>query len=196
MAAYGDLPTIKQMLNLEGTDHDDRLDALNTAMSAVLDAKTGRTFGGDTPAPETRTVRQDASTDVLALPWPLVSVDSIAINGQWDGADWDTPDVLDAEDYRLRTGPDGFVWVIDLYRATAAEYRITGVWGDQAGVVPPLVVEAVNVMVTRAYKRDEAGAGSEAIGPVEFEAQAPQGILTDDRVKTAIEEYRIVEHVL
>lgn len=195
MPGYGDLPTIKQMLNITGAGQDTRLEQLNTAMSALLDDALGRSFlaSGDSATPETRTVYQDAALDAIALPVPLVSVTGIEIGGSWDGSAWTDATTLASDSYRLRDGG----WWIDLYGSTASAYRITGVWGDTATEeAPPLVVEAVNVMVTRAYKRDEAGAGGELIGPTEFEVRAPQGILTDDRVKRAIEAYRLVEHVL
>ena len=194
---YGSLPTIKAMLNITGTDQDTRLTALNDALSALLDGELGRTFGADAPVAETRAVHQDSALDRIDLPVPLRSLTGIEIGGTWDGTDWLTPTTLDADAYRARPADrEGNIWTIDLYGSVADEYRVTGVWADQVQAVPVEIVEAVNVMVTRAYKRDEAGAGGSAIGPTEFETQAPQGIFTDDRVKRAIERYRLVEHVL
>lgn len=197
MAAYGDLPTIKAMLGLTDASQDTRLSTLNEALSRLLDGELGRTYGGEAATAETRTVWQDAGLTMLALPTPLRSLTSIAIDGTWDGTDWTDPTTLAADTYRARPADaDGNIWAIDLYESTATEYRVTGVWADQVQAAPAAIVEAVNVMVTRAYKRDEAGAGGDVIGPTEFGQAAPQGIMTDDRVKQAIAQYRLRERVL
>jgi hypothetical protein len=199
MPAYADLPTIKVMLNIDTANigADARLDALNTSLSDLMDRELGRSFVDDgVPVIETRTVRHSGSSPVLMLPRPIASVTGIVYGGSWDGTAWIDSTVLESDSYRLRAVDRyGFAWGIDLAVGWANAYRITGAWADQNGAVPTPVTEALNVLVARHYKIDEAGPSGTVVGPDEFSVR-PDSPWSDKRVVKAIDQYRLPEHVL
>lgn len=197
MAAYADLPTVKAMLNITGMDADDRLDALNTALSGLLDEAMGRGFGTAATA-ETREVTLASASPRLISSTGIRTVTAIETGGEWDGTTWQDGDLAATTDYRLTLlDHSGLYWGIDhLAGSWSGTVRVTGTWGDQPeALVPDDVVEAANVLVATAYKRDEAGANGDQIGP-DMMPVTPRNGWKDERVMRAIDRHRVVRLVV
>jgi hypothetical protein len=197
MAAYADIPTVKAMLNITDTAADDRLDALNVSLSALLDDAIGRGFGAAAVA-ETREVTLTTASPRLITTAGIHTISAIETGGTWDGAAWVDGEAVAAADYRLTLlDHDGLYWGIDALAGNwSGTVRVTATWGDQSeALVPPAVVEAANVLVATAYKRDEAGANGDVIGPDGFPV-VPRDGWSDARVKRAIERHRAVRLVV
>ena len=197
MAAYADLPTVKAMLNLDGTDADERLDALNVALSALLDDALGRSFGA-AAIPETREAVVPAASPRLVTTTGIRTVTAIETGGTWDGSAWQDGEAVPATDYRLTLlDHSGLYWGIDaLVGSWSGTVRVTATWGDQSeALVPSEIVEAANVLVATAYKRDEAGASGDLVGPDGMPV-IPRNGWNDERVKRAIAAHSVVRLVV
>lgn len=196
MPGYADLPTVKAMLNLSGAFQDARLDALNETVSALLDDAMGRMFGV-AAVPETREVEAHDAARIVTTTG-IREVEAIAVGGDWDGTAWQDGEIVATTDYRLTLlDHSGLYWGIDaLTGAWSGTVRITATWGDQPEAsVPPEVAEAASVLVATAYKRDEAGASGDLIGPDGMPV-IPRNGWNDERVKRAIAKHAVVRLVV
>lgn len=203
MSDYADLETVKSpnMLDIDGSQHDARLDALNASLSRAFEHKVRRRFGN----PEAdRTVVIPAGAWIpsyvrtwtaypsLYLDTPLRSLTSLLAGPTWDGDSWENGTTLTITDYRLVVGEDGLTRKIEWLNGLAypGPWVISGQWADQPdGTVPDDVVEALNVLVAGMFRKDKAEDG-EVSGPEGFKFR-PANPWNDERVKQAIERYAL-----
>lgn len=214
MSAYGDLATIKAMLELTGDDsHDARLDALNAALSAIFEDKVGRTWS-DTPA-TARTVAIEAATgpqwaqgsyrSVLALPAPgITSLVSVTVGPTWDGTAWSGGTAVDVADVRpiwqtihgdylgLAFGSN-WPWASGAWwgGVWSGVVLVEAIWANQQGAAPPEVVEALNFLVAEEYKQEQASPEG-LIGPdgLSIRTRNPWKF---ERVAAVIDKYTTAE---
>lgn len=194
MAEYGDLDTIKTMLDIElaDTSHDARLAQLNVVVSQELADACGLDVSwGEAVADVSVTYTPDGLWSNLVLSKPIRSVTLIEIDGE----------AVDVDNYSLiYPEGNGLYWgitsdVISWY----GEVVITGQWGGMpTGAVddpiPPDVVEAVNTIVVGYFRRDQASEG-QVTGPERF-TFVPTNPWIDQRVVRTIARYDTEAEIL
>jgi hypothetical protein len=195
---YADIDAVKRMLQAEsGTtwtaDNEARLNAIDAAVSLLLEEKTGRTFGtGSTP--ETITV-YGLGFDRLTLPKPLRSITSVTTGGTWNGSAYASGTLLTTTQYRRGPlGMRGEAYVLD--RADGSFWPlnepvvIVGTWADtdSDGDVPDDVTYAVNYLVAERFKVENAGPAG-LIGPDGY-VQPIRDAWKDPMVAATIRKYR------
>ena len=173
MATYGSQAAVLALLKGASTvtlpaEAGDRIDALLAVASALVEARTGRTFGTGTTA-ETVVVPAPGVTDVLVLPKGVRTVTSVTVGASWDGAGWvggiTLPAALWVPVWRQSTGE----WLA-LARADGAHWAgpvvIAGTWEDTDAdaTVPDEITYVVNYLAAEGYKREQASANG-VIGP-------------------------------
>jgi len=173
-----------------------RIAQLNEELSRVFDEKTDRTFGGGAVAPTTRGF-SGCGGSVLVLPYPALSVTSVATGGDWDGSTMAGETVLGAADWRpWQQDADGRIWAIRRERGVwESEVRVTGVWADNpGGSIPADVVALVTWLVAEHEMLDHTSpAGIE--GPSGMELR-PRNPWSYERTKTLIAKYRLPRMVV
>lgn len=195
---YGDIEQVKGMLRPSesasfGGDADARLYALQGAVSLQLEDKTGRVFGGTATA-TARTVdgRSGYADPVLMLPYPVRSVTTVALIGDYaatlestDWALWFTDSRGDSHAL-LRSRSNTWAPKDGVNRIV-----VTAVWCDTAngGEVPDDVTYAANYCIAELFKAETAS-------PAGF--TGPDGATVPVRdpwkhtmVKGVIEKYRV-----
>ena len=137
MAVYGSRAAVLALLKGASsvtlpTEAGDRIDTLLAVASALVEERTGRTFGtGATP--ETVVVPAPGVSDVLVLPKGVRAVTSVTVGASWDGAGWvggsALPAALWVPVWRQGTGE----WLA-LARADGAHWVgpvvVAGTWED------------------------------------------------------------------
>jgi hypothetical protein len=183
MALYGDLDIVKAMLrpresSVAGADADARLGALQVAVSAYIEEKTGRTFGGGPAAASSvivvapvRYLYGEAVTysTRLFLPKGIRSVTEVAYDPEYDGADWSGGTVIDPELYvPALVAMDGTAMAIESVAGDgwSGRYLVTGTWAndDDDEDVPGEISYIANYLIAEAYKAENTSAAAVA-GP-------------------------------
>lgn len=194
MAEYGNLATIKVMLDIEAADTslDDRLTQLNVVASQELADACGMDVSwGAAVADVAISFTPDGLWSNLVLSKPIRSVTTIEIDG----------DLVDADNYSLiYPEGNGLYWgitsdVISWY----GDVVITGQWGGMpvgptADDIPPDVVEAVNILVAGYFRRDQTSEG-QVTGPERF-TFIPTNPWLDQRVVRAVAKYDTETEIL
>lgn len=163
MSLYGDLATAKAFLRAQSTsvldpDADIRLADIQIAVSAALEAKTGRTFG-DGPSADETVLIWAAASDVLLLPKPARSITSVTVGGTVEGGTFSGGQLLDASQW--------VHWFVDGDGLIHAMRRGAGWWGavqvvadfvdnDDDAEVPADVTAAATFLIAETYKVREA----------------------------------------
>lgn len=194
MAEYGDLDTIKVMLDIDSGDTslDERLTQLNVVASQELSDACGHDVAwGEAVADVAITYTPDGLWSKLVLSKPIRSVTTIEIDG----------DLVDEEDYSLIFPEgNGLYWGIASEAITwYGEVVITGQWGgmptgDVDDPVPPDVVEAVNILVAGYFRRDQTSEG-QVTGPERF-TFIPTNPWLDQRVVRTVSRYDTEAEIL
>lgn len=202
MAGYADLAAVRVILDtpvdpLAATDPvQDRLEALNEALSRVFDTKVGRTWAGDNTA-QTRQVWPGGpeANPLLVLPdGGLMSLTSVTVGPSWTGSAWSGGTVLGATDVApVQRTVDGAY--LALRRAagwprTGGPVLVRGVWADGTGSVPADVVEALTFVVAEEYRQERASPEA-MLGPdgLQVSTRNPWAY---ERVRTVVDRYRVV----
>jgi hypothetical protein len=194
---YSDLQIAMHDIGLDESSADDadkigRLAVLDDEISRLIDIKTGRTFGG-TAMDVARVVALPVSwgNDLLLLPFPMRSIESVVITG-------DAAETLDTDAYVLTFGTeltgdyhairriDGGGWPFNDGRSTLT---ITGQWSHDApgGAVPDEIVAAATFLVVEEWRlRESSPAGQ--IGPDGLTI-IPRNPWAFEIVKTALDYY-------
>ncbi|MDQ3095116.1 MAG: hypothetical protein M3Q82_04020 [Actinomycetota bacterium] len=166
MPAYGDMASIKRMLAASGTvwnaDADERLSALNTALSLAFDAATGRTFGTGPLANAQRVVSTRGNSAILVLPSPVRSVSAVVIAPTWGGTAWTLGTTLAATNFTpIYPNTKGEYYAL---RSHVGAYwsdptLVTAQWADTDAdaTVPDDVRYVVNYLVAERFKVENAG---------------------------------------
>lgn len=165
---YATLEDLKTVLNITNTDHDDRLEAVITAVSRAIDGIKGLEFF-TTPDDKFLTAHFE---DELHVP-PCVSVSSIATDSV---NDWSYSTAIASTDYRLNGDP---VHTIKIrpgsgksFPLTAEAVKVTAAWG-YSSIAPDPIKEACLLVSARIYKRKDAVfgviPGGASVGGVELQ---------------------------
>lgn len=179
---YGSIAQVKKMLRPEetarfGTDVDDRLTALQAAVSATLERELGRSFGVVAPAVDELHWGGRSSVLVLRRPYRDVSTVTVAVTvsgGTAAGGQtldpsvyaWDPYDGERGWIYGLRR-QDGLPWgATDGFGHPATPVLVTGypAAGDDDAAVPAEITYAANYLILQLFKRENASAAG-FIGP-------------------------------
>lgn len=201
MADYGDVTTIKSILEIIGTTHDARLALLNEVVSRELEAVLGLRAGSAFGTAETayaRTFLPPGTSDMLVLTPPVRAITSITVDGQTltAGTDYQLVQPIGsawAAIYRLGGASVGWAAInADGYLSTAwtGTVVVTGQWADQGqAAVDPLIIEAANIIVAGYFRKDGAQDG-EVSGPDGL-TYRPGNPWNDSRVKRLLELYGV-----
>lgn len=176
MAEYGDVAMVKKMLrpdelSLFGTDLDDRLSAIQQAISLDLEERTGRVFG--VTALDVSDLHWIGPYDVLVLNRPARSVTSITYGGTLTGSTM-TGGTTVSDLYNVIRDPQtGFIYAIgsntgsiwswyadppyDLTQSlTPVVVTADFIDTDDDTVVPADVTYAANVLILKTYQIENA----------------------------------------
>jgi hypothetical protein len=176
----------------DDADKIGRLAVLDDEIARLIDIKTGRTFGGTATA-VARVVSLPPSYghDILLLPFPVRSLTSVVITGDYAETLSGTSYALAMPteltgDYHAIRRIDGNAWPMNDGRSTLT---ITGQWSHDApgGAVPDEIVAAATFLVVEEWRlRESSPAGQ--IGPdgLTIIPRNPWGF---EIVKTAIDHY-------
>lgn len=193
---YADLDSAKVQLQLDDENPDDAEDiallaGIDEEISRTFELKTGRTWGG-TATPSARTIDgpDGISTDILLLPSPVRSIDSIAIVGS-------SPESVSSDDYVLwHVSRDGDAHAIRRIqngwwpmRNGVDRVTVTAVWSDEANGddVPQEVVDAVTFIAVETFRQRKTSPTGE-IGPDGFTIR-PRNPWGFEVVKEAIKRH-------
>ena len=187
MSAYADMDGVRTILNLAAPtpEQQDRLNALNSAISDLLDRELGRSFGATEPD-RTETGDGLGVSDVLPLRIGVRTVSAVTLDGVAFTAYTPVWPDRDGAFWALKT-TDGSYW--------AGAVAITGQWGDQPyDRVPAAITEGATVLVAASFKADEAGPTG-VVGPDGIPVQT-RNPWKDERVQRALAQYRLAPVVL
>ena len=209
---YANEPDVLSQLRLDTGDPDaaaniERVTRLENGLCDAFDEKIDRTFG-TAPVAETRVLTVGASrwsptvTAMLGLDQSprlvthtgIRSLDSIDVDGEWDGAAWIDGETLTAADYRLvLTDRNGVSWAIDRIGGSwRGVVRVTAIWDDQVTeAVPDDVREALTFITVDQYRTEKASPAGD-IGPDGLTVR-PRNPWSFELVKEAVNRHRLVE---
>ena len=196
MATYGSIEGARELLRATpqsslNVDQEERLIALQAAVSALIEHETGRTFG-EVKA-ESVLVHAPGVSDLLVLPKGIRTISSIAAAIGWDGAAFTPSVAIDPTLYRpvyqaaagdylaLASTSGGYWW---------GDWLITGVWGDAAenAEVPGDIQYIATFLIAERFKAEQAGASGQ-IGP-DGQIIPLRNALKDPFIVKTLEHYR------
>lgn len=182
MPLYGSIAQVKKMLRPSeastfGTDVDDRLTALQAAVSATLEEELGRSFG--VPASTTTDIVWAGDDPVLVLPRPYRSITEVRENCVVSGVTATGGTVISAADYVYDPYDRERGWIYGLrlllsgrwgrrdeYGNPAVPVVVTGYLaaGDDDTAVPDEITYVANYLMLELFKRENASPAG-VIGP-------------------------------
>lgn len=211
---YGDPVQIKAMLRAHesipaGADIDSRIDALNAAISLIVDEHTGRTFGE--AAAESTELHWLGPYDVLVLNRPATAITKITYGGTVSGTTMTGgTDILAADLVDLIRDAKGRIYAVravgggiwswydspSLYQtytrtpvAVTATFDTFGYDADPDNHVPADIQYVVNYMIVERLKVEKAGS-SGAIGPT-GDIIPIRDVFRDPLVERVLNKYRV-----
>lgn len=208
MALLGDPDQVKTMLRSEtdetfDADFDARLAEIRVAVSAIIEERTGRTFGGSGTAGSR--VLYAGPHSVLLFDEPAASVTLIE-TGTLAGTAFADAEPLDSDYYvfdpmdkaglihgiRLTTGG---VWgLADRFGRATAPVRVTGTWADDlGGTVPGEIIYVANYLMAERYKAQMAQPTGQ-YGP-NGELIPVRSALNDPYVVAILDKYQAIKLV-
>lgn len=180
--------------NPEHAEQIERVERLENGIAAVIEEKTGRVFGL-TPLPETRVVIGSARSPRLVLHAGVRSVETVEVDGTWDGAAWQDGTVLEPDTWVLAAvDRDGVAWAMDRIDGGGwpTSVRITAVWGDQeVEAIPDDIREAATFLTVDEYRTRE-GSPTGVAGPDGMVVHT-RNPWTFELVRTAIARHAVTE---
>lgn len=196
---YADLDAAAQDLGLRMDEAVDggyiaRLAQLDDTVSAMLDEKIGRSFGG-VAAPATRSIPLPPRSGfaVLSLPFPVRSVTAISIAG--DGAialglnDWVLANPVERTgDYHAIQRIDGGTW--PSRESGRSSVSVTGIWSDAntGDPIPVDIIEAATFLLVEEFRLRRASPTGE-IGVSDGLAIPARNPWNFEIVKAAVRKY-------
>lgn len=212
MAIYGSIEAVKQMLRPEddstfGDDEDDRLEAIQQAVSSALEQKLdGRTFGA--PVADTTKLVYAGPFSTLLLPIPARSITSVTWNptiaggvitgGEaWASSLWEHTLVNRyGEIGGLRLLSGGYWGESNAFGQPITPVKIVGdfVDSDADASVPDEITYAVNFLIAEEFKNQNAGPGG-SIGP-DGNVIYPRNPWKNTLVVEAMNKYRSANRVM
>jgi len=167
VALYGSVEDAKALRSAPGSASfaadpalDARLGRIRAAVSAWIEEKTGRVFGGDAAAPRGRLVLAPGSSPLLLLPEPARSVPSVLAVRSWDGAAWQGEPVPADRWAPHWTGDGGLTPALTTLDGSLwhGPYLVTAEWeGDNAGGgVPPEIDYVATRLIAEVWKHEDA----------------------------------------
>ncbi len=178
MPLYGDIAHAAKMLRATetwdmGTDVDDRLTAIQAAISLALEHKCGRTWG--VVSVDTSLLHWAGAYDTLVLRIPARSITSITTGGTVSGSTMTGGTVTLAADLvdRFVSTDDGLIYGISNAIGDVWDYRgewstslgtyrtpvvVTGDFAntDDDATVPADVTYAANILIVELFKQENA----------------------------------------
>lgn len=205
MATYGSAEAVEQLLrattaSVFNADQLARIANLLPVVSALIEAETGRTFGGGATN-ETVVVEggwrfpwQRGVSDLLVLPKGVRTIASVTVGGTWDGSAYTGGTVLATTAYR------------PIYRTLTGEYlalrmvdgslwtwpaAIDGTWEDTDADtdVPAEITYLANYLAAERFKVEMASAAGQ-IGP-DGSVIPIRNVFRDPLVQKTLDKWRI-----
>jgi hypothetical protein len=195
MALYGDIDHVKRLLAASGAtydaDHDDRLTAIQAAVSAAIEDDTGRSFGA--VAADETVLMWGADSDVLILPRPLRTITTLTVGGTVEGGTM-TGGTVYGDDLYIHEIVDrnGLIYALRLTSGwTWGEGTPITITGDFAGTdddadVPDDLTYAANRLIAETFKAENL-----PIVTLDGEIVPRRNPWTDPIIKAVLTRYRI-----
>lgn len=174
MALYGSVAQARAMRSAPGSppyadpDLDARLERIRAAVSAWIEAKAGRVFGGDADDPRPRIVMAPGSSPVLLLPEPARSVSGVVAVRSWDGLAWGGDAYLGHRWSPVWVSGGGLIPALTTLDGSwwYGPYLVTAAWeGDgSGGAVPPEIEYVATRLIAEVWKHEDASPQGQ-VGP-------------------------------
>jgi hypothetical protein len=182
MAVLGDLDHVKRMLRPStstdfGVDVDERLEAIQVAVSAILEETMGRSFGSETA--DTTVIVYGGYSPILILPTPARSITSVTVGGTVTGgtvtggsvyttshyAHWNM-DTQTGAIHGLRLISGGNWGYTDIHNRPLVPVVVVGDFTstDSDAIIPDDVQYCANFLIAERFKMESASPAG-YIGP-------------------------------
>lgn len=208
MAVYGDIALIRKMIRAtpgmeSDADVNDRIDALNKAVSLALEDACERTWG--TPVADTSDIVWVGPADTIVLSRPARAITSITYGGTLVGATMTGGTTITASSlyypivdrngliYAIRSNASTVWWwnwalVTGPYQTVPVVITGDFVSSDNDATVPDDIVYAASYMVVERLKVEKSSTAF-GIGPA-GEIVPVRDVFGDPLVKRTIDKYR------